>query len=235
MSDNPYTPPGADLGSEGSPTRSGRGDFEIGQCLSDAWTFTWANFPLWLVALVVGLLVSALAAVTVVGIFLALPVITWGSVYLGLRMHDGGAELGDLFKGFSNYGPALTGMLGCIAVLLLVGLAGQSLQLAGDLTDNNTLRLVGLPVNLAVSFLVSPRLTFAYLFVVDQGLPPMEALRRAWEATSAVKWKIVLMILLQGLIMLAGLLLFVVGLLPALIVATLMWVSAYRQLVGRPA
>ena len=113
MSENPYAPPGSDLG--GASPRGflpGRGDFDIGQCLSEGWAKTWSNFPLWLVFGLAFVVLFAVAAMTVVGIFLVVPVLTWGGTLFVLHMYDGGAEFGDLFAGFSRYGTALVGMLG---------------------------------------------------------------------------------------------------------------------------
>jgi hypothetical protein len=234
LTENPFRPPGSDLGSEPG-SLAGRGDFDIGRCLSDAWANTWSNFPLWLGAGLVGLVLGIAASLTVIGVFLVVPVLSWGATRFALRMHDGGAKFGDLFSGFSIYTTALVGILVCLLVLLLVGIAGQSVQLAGDFTDNSALSLIGVPINLAVSFLVSPRLTFSYFYVVDRGLPPVEALRRAWEDTGPVMWKLAVMVLLGFVILAAGTLLLLVGILPAAAIVTLMWVSAYRQLVGRAA
>ncbi len=236
MSENPYAPPSSDLGSEtAAGAFEGRGDFDIGQCLSDAWSNTWANFPLWLIAGTVFLIASAASLATVIGILVLFPVLLWGATLFALRMHDGGAEFGDIFAGFSDYVTALLGMLAVLLVLVMVGLAGQSIQTAGDATDNTILLLIGLPINLVVSLYVSPRLTFAYLYVVDQQMPPMEALGQAWRDTAPVRWKVVAMMLLGLLILAAGLAAFLVGVVPAVVIVTLMWVSAYRQLVGRTA
>jgi hypothetical protein len=235
MSDNPYAPPSADLGREpGGDLVGGRGDFDIGRCLSDAWANTWANFPLWLGVGLVGALAMILAVVTGIGILLLVPVIAWGATYFGLRMHDGRAEFGDLFAGFSRYGTALVGMLGCIVLVTLIGIVGQSVQLAGQFTGDDTLMAVGVVINLAFSILVTPRLTFAYFFVVE-GEAPVEAITRSWNVTGPAKWKLVVLVILGPLIIFAGLLALVVGVFPAIAVVYLMWVSAYRQTVGTSA
>jgi hypothetical protein len=231
MSENPYAPPGADLGVAHSEHVGGRGDFEIGQCLNDAWANTWANFPLWLLVGIVFLAVAALGVISLIGIVMVLPVLTWGVAYFGLRMHDGRAEFGDLFAGFSQYATALAGMLGCILLIMLIGALGQSVQVAGQLTGGGWLMAFGAFINLVVTLFVTPRLTFAYFFVVE-GESPMDALSRSWEVTSASKWKIVALALIGPLIGIAGLLLLVVGVIPAMAIVSLMWVSAYRQTVG---
>jgi hypothetical protein len=234
MSENPYAPPGADLGGEPrGDTARGRGDFELGETLSDAWANTWANFPLWLWVGIVGTLAAVLASVTVIGIFLLVPVLGWGAILFVLRMHDGGAQLADLFAGFSLYGTALAGILVVGLAFVLLGAAGQSVQFAADLTGETWLHAIGIPLSLAVAFLVGPRLGLAYFYVVDRGLGPVEALQRSWQVTSPVKWKIVALLLLNYVVLIAGVLALVIGVIPASVMTYLMWVSAYRQIEGR--
>jgi hypothetical protein len=235
LSHNPYAPPRADLGSEPAATVGGRGDFSIGQCLSEGWTNTWANFPLWLGALLVWTLSSMLAAATILGLFLVVPVLMWGLTLFALRMHDGGASFGDLFAGFSRYGRALGSMIACFTGLLLVGLAGQSIQIAGTVAGSDALTAAGMLVNVLVAILITPRLNLAYLYVVDQDEAGFDSLRRAWDETARPKWKVVGLALLSGVVVLAGALVLLVGALPASVMAGLMWVSAYRQIAGSPA
>lgn len=255
MSDNPYSPPAADLGSEANAfTGEGTGDFRIGQCLSDAWANTWANFPLWVG--VGGLLVVTAAAslATVIGILIALPVLFWGWTLFQLRMHDRNAELANLFAGFSSYGESLAGILIFLLVTIAIAAPGQALATVGELTDNLVLSGVGGLLNLAIAILVLPRLNFAYFYIVDRRMPGVEAARMAWADTAPVKWKVIGLWSTCGLLLAAGAA--AVGILTALVDAGLLWfmvvlgalvlgpgsvmfglatVSAYRQLVGRPA
>lgn len=181
------------------------------------------------------LLVSVAAALTGIGVVFALPVLAWGFCRFGLHMYDGGARLKDVFSGFSRYGRALTGMLACLIGIMLISIAGQSVQLVGQLGDNTPVFAVGYVINLAVSLLILPRLTFAYLLVVDQDMGGFDALRRSWESTRPCKWKVVGLSVLTGLVMLAGMLVLIVGVVPAMVIAWMAWVSSYRQLFGRPA
>jgi hypothetical protein len=234
MSDNPYAPPTADLGAERVESVGGRGDFEIGTCLNDAWANTWANFPLWLVVGLVGLAASALAVLSVIGVVLVLPVLGWGATYFGLRMHDRHAEFGDLFAGFSRYGEALVGMLVLGVLMFLISLLGNSVQFLGTLTGSSELENLGILVSWAFALLVTARLYFAYFLVVE-GVAPMEALSRSWRATAASRWKVAGLVLLGIPIVLAGMLALVVGVIPATAMVYLMWVSAYRQTLGAGA
>jgi hypothetical protein len=237
MSDNLYAPPQAELGS-GADAASGTGDIDLGRCLSDGWANTWANFPLWLVVGLVGLLATAAAVVTILGIVLAVPVLMWGGFVFFLRMHDGGAQLGDLFSGFSRYGQALAGMLGFWLVTAVIGVLGQVPLIAAQAAESGVGIAIGNLINLAVAFLVTPRLTFAAFLMVDRDMRLGEALSMSWERTGPVKWKIAGLMVLMVAVMLGGLIALVIGVIPASVVAYLMWSSAYRQVFGgapRPA
>jgi hypothetical protein len=234
VSDNPYAPPGADLGGEprGDTTR-GRGDFDLGETLSDAWAHTWGNFPLWLWVGIVGALAAIFSIVTMIGIVLLLPVLGWGAILFLLRMHDGGAELGDLFAGFSCYGTALAGILVVGLAFTLLSGSVQVIQIAAERTGEPWLYFLWVLVYLGVFFLVVPRLAFAYFYVVDRDMGPVEALQRAWRVSSPLKWKLAALLLLNYVVIIAGLLALVIGAIPASIMTYLMWVSAYRQTEGR--
>lgn len=235
MSENPYAPPSSDLGSEAFEPPTGGGELSIGRCLSEGWERTWSNFPTWLGVGFVGVGAMLLAMVSVLGIFLAVPVLTWGVVYYLLRAYDGQATFGDLFAGFSVYGQALGAMLGLLMIIVFVSMVGQSVQLYGQLAEDETFLMAGLAINLVFSLLVVPRVSLAYFYVVDQGCGPVEAVQSAWAATSEAKLQIVLLILVSYLIIFAGILALGIGFFPASMMTYLMWASAYRQFAGAPA
>lgn len=236
MTQSPYAPPAADLGT-GLPTGmlEGRGDLSLGTALSEGWAATWRNFPLWLGAGLVSLLACLAATLTGIGIIFALPVLAWGLARFSLRMYDGGARFADVFSGFSRYGHALASMLACLLGIVGISLVGQAVETGGGLSGSDVLRVAGIVANLAVSFLILPRVSFAYLLVADQDMNGFEALRRSWEATAPCKWKVIALSLLSGLVVLAGIAVLIVGVIPAMVVSGMMWVSGYRQVFGRPA
>jgi hypothetical protein len=231
MSDNLYAPPQASLETAGT---SGTGDFEIGRCLNEAWAATWANFPLWLGALLVLVVASGLATLTVIGFFLVVPVLGWGGLRFFLAMHDREAQLSDIFSGFSRYGEALVGMLAVAAVIILVSVLGQSVTWVGSALGSGFLTFIGYLVNFAVGVAVTSRLQFAAFLVVDRRMPAGEALRKAWDMTQPLVWKVVGLTLASYAVVLAGFVALIVGLIPASVVSYLMVVSAYRQMVGGP-
>ncbi len=233
MSENPYAPPQAELG-VGAEVALGTGDFEFGRCFSDAWARTWANFPLWLGVGIVFLLASIAVSITIIGAFLAFPVLMWGGFAFFLKMHDGGAALRDIFSGFSRYGQALAGSLGWWLLSFVVGLVAQvPVFVAASQAPGSAIALIGAyAIYLGVIFLVTPRITMALVLMVDRGIGLGEALRIAWQATAPLMWKMAGLQLATVGVMLAGALALVVGMIPAMVVGYLMWISAYRQIFG---
>ena len=234
MSDNLYAPPQADLGMEGSG-ELGSGDFEIGRCLSEAWERTWDNFPLWLGAGTVFLLATVGSMITIIGIVLALPVLLWGTFRFFLRMYDGGATIGDLFAGFSRYGTALAGSLAFWLLSTAANAVGQIPYFIATAAESVPGMIVGYAFLLLVSFLVNARILPAMFLMVDRALPFGEALALSWARTGPVMWKLVALQLVSVVVVFAGALALLVGVIPASVIAYLMSVSAYRQIFGREA
>lgn len=231
MSENPYAPPRAELASP--PLLAGAsGTIDLGRCISEAWRDTWANFPLWLGAGLVGLLAMVGGVLSIIGIVAVVPVLFWGVYVFLLKMHDGGAQVGDLFSGFSRYGHALANMLGFFLVSVLLGVPGNALAQLGASIPSFWLIGASYVVSLAVGLLVSPRLQFAPFLMVDRNLGLGDALSESWRRTSELKLMVVLLNLLVGVAAFAGLLALILGVIPALVFGSLLWASAYRQLFG---
>ncbi len=232
MSDDRYTPPQANL-TDVSAGVAGTGSFDLGLAFNEAWAATWANFGLLLgVSLVGGLLVLA-STLTGVGIFLLVPVFAWGGIRFMLNVVDGRAEFADLFTGFQDYGRSLLSMLLLFVLSSLISAIGQALSLIGSLSQAPVLEAVGTIVNLLWTLLVMARLNFAWFYAVDQGLGPVEALQASWDATSELKGNCAALIVMSLVVIVIGLLCLIVGVIPASMIAYLLPVSAYRQMVGR--
>jgi uncharacterized membrane protein len=210
VSDERYAPPQAKLADEGALT-GGTGRFDLGVAFREAWAATWANFGLLLGAGIVSTVLFALSALTVVGLFLIVPVLAWGGIRLVLNAHDGRATFGDLWSGFSDYGRALVTMLVLFILQTLIGALGQSLSTIGQTAEMPLLALVGGAVNLAWTFLVTARLVFAWFYAVDQGMGPVESLQASWDATSLQKANCAGLIVMGIAIVMVGLLALIVG------------------------
>lgn len=206
--------------------------------LSAGWEATKRNVLPWIGIVIVGYLLTVIATMTIVGIFIVGPVLLWGGVLFTLRALDGEAEFGDLFAGFSRFGEALGGMLGFMALMVVAMLPGYAVMFA---TLPLTMSGEGSPALSAVAtlstyawfFLINLRLNYAPYFIVDQSMGPVEAMKASWEMTKPQKLNNFLLFLLFIPVMIAGALCLLVGLIPAMLVMYGAMAAAYRQLTGR--
>lgn len=73
---------------------------------------------------------------------------------------------------------------------------------------------------------------FSTLLVIDRGLGPIEAMKESMRITAGNRWPLLGLLCLLLLILLAGALALIVGLIVAMPVSTLAFVHAYRVLSG---
>jgi hypothetical protein len=211
-------------------THPGTGRFDLGLCVSEAWMMTWRDFPRWIGMMLVASVVSVLAMVTVVGAFLVVPVVAFGYVAYLLRAYTDESEVGDLFCGFKTYGFALVQFLWLGLVYGALGVAAGSMQFVGEQMEVLSLQLLGGLAYVVIATFLLPRFQFAPFFVVDQNMPALDAVRTSWEITADQKTPVVLLGGLSGILPLLGLLVLGIGFFPATMMASFLWVSAYRQL-----
>lgn len=74
------------------------------------------------------------------------------------------------------------------------------------------------------------RYAFAEILVIDEGLRPMEAMKKSAEMTLGVKWKLVWFGFLSSLIMFLGLLVLVVGSVVSGIIISFAFIALYSEL-----
>jgi uncharacterized membrane protein len=230
MPQNPFQPPTAPTLDQGG---SRVGTFDIGQCFSDAWRLTWANFGVLLGAIIVGGIVYLISAITIIGIVVVLPVLAWGFVKLLLNAYDQKAEFGDLFSGFSRYGEALASMLVLFICIFLLAIVGQSVSFVGAIAKSSVIQGIGSLVSLVWSFTVMLRLYFGSYFIVDQGMGGVDSLKASWAATSEQKLNTFLLALLSGVVAFIGILALGIGIFASAPMSMLMWISAYKQMTGQ--
>lgn len=230
MSDARYAPPHARLH---SASATGPGAIDVGEAFKEGWAATWSSFGLMLGVYVVGTLLTVLSALTVIGVFLLCPVFVWGFFRFNLNAIDGRAEFADLFSGFADYGRVVGTMLVLMGLLILIGLLGQSVSLAGAAVGSGALQGLGILVNFVFSLTVMPRLAFAWYYAVDREAGPGEAVQAAWAATDGQTGNCFVLTLLSSVVMLTGVLFLLVGVIPAVMVGYLMQAAAFRQLAGQ--
>lgn len=114
----------------------------------------------------------------------------------------------DLLAGFHNY---LNVVLAHLLVAALVGIALIALILPG--------------------IFVACRLAFVSYLVIDKGLEPIEAVETSWNMTRNHGWKIFGLAFMSLLIGLGGLLLLIVGLIPAMIWIKASFASLYEAIL----
>jgi len=235
MADNPYAAPQtADLVRQ-QQWSAGSGTFTIGQCWNDAWQAATKNIGLVIGGYLVVMVTSFVFAMTVIGYFIAIPVLVVGVVRFGLELLDGESRIGTLFSGFSGYVKWLGRMLLLTLILVVLSLPGSAIQLYATVENDPSLVLVGALVSIVWSLVVTLRFMFANFFAVDRDLPAIEALRASWSASGPVWLKVLLLGLVMGVVAMSGLVLLGVGVLFTGPLAALMLASAYRQMAGRPA
>jgi len=230
MSDVRYAPPSARLHAAHAPGPGGT--IDVGDAFREGWSATWSHFGLTLGVYTVGLLLTIVSALTVVGLFLLCPVFLWGFFRFNLNALDGRAEFADLFSGFADYGRVVGTILMLIGLFFLAAMIGQLVSISGAAIESGALEGLGILVNFAWSLTVMPRLAFAWYYAIDREAGPAEALQAAWNATAGQTGTCLVLSLLLSVVMVMGVLFLLVGVIPALMVAYLMQAAAYRQLAG---
>jgi hypothetical protein len=235
MADNPYAAPQTTDLVRPTGWNAGSGTFTIGQCWNDAWEAAKKNPGLLIGGYLVVMIASVVFAFTVIGYFLAIPVMMVGIVRFGLELLDGDSRIGTLFSGFNGYVKWLGRSLLLTLILVVLSLPGSALQLYATANEDPSLILVGALVSMVWSLVVTLRFMFANFFAVDRDLPAIEALRASWSVSGSLWLKLFLLSLVMGIVAMAGLILLGVGVLFTGPLAALMLASAYRQVAGRPA
>jgi uncharacterized membrane protein len=138
--------------------------------------------------------------------------LTYGSLYAYLKAaRDEGPEVSDLFV------PYQRAFVACIVVNLLLTLCIT----------------VGFILLIIPGIIAGVRLSFAPLLVVDEGLGPTEAIGESWRRTRGHFWSIFGVGLLAIPIILVGLILLVVGVIPAAMWVYLAFTSLYASVTAR--
>ena len=212
---DPYVPPAATVNESEQPI------FLIGEAIRFGWNTMKSNLGFFIGILIVSVLigvvpdvierlVSSIPIRIVVGIpFWVLNLVIWmGLIRIALRLHDnkdvGFTDLFSCFPLFFNYlfGSILYGLIIFVGIILLI--------IPGIIW--------------AIKF------QFYSYFIVDEGLGPIEALKRSSLITKGFKWNLFLLGLLLILINVLGALCLLVGLFATIPTAMLAVSFVYRKL-----
>jgi hypothetical protein len=232
MSQSPFNPFEAPQ-TKGALTDHPTGTLDLGAALSAGWDATWRNFGPWLAVVLIGGVLSMVSVVTVIGIFFVLPVLLWGGVKFTINTVDGQAKVEDLFAGFNDYWKSLGPMLVLMGVYLAVNIVSQVISFAAGFMGGDV-AAAGAGILLILVFLalmiLGPRFMFAPYLIVDARYGGIEALGESWRATAHQKLNVVLLQILWVVITILGLLLLIIGVIPATMIVYSTWAAAYRQL-----
>ena len=223
MTQDPYAAPQSNIQTSPSgPGTPGTGTFDIGLAMSEAWQNTIQNIGPMIGVLIVGTIVSLLMSVTIIGIFLGLPVLFYGLTKFLLNTHDGRCQFSDLFSGFA-------------LLMMVIFIGAASIQYIGRFIESESLIMIGGLFEIVFQLVIGVRLYWAGYFLVDRDLTATEAIKASWEASRGNWLKLFLLSLMMAVVTFLGMLALGVGLLVAIPMTYMMFVSSYRQCAGTPA
>ena len=194
------------------------GALDATACIGNAWEAIKPNYGLFLGMTVVMILcLIALGCIPVVGFVLAGP-LTCGIYFASLRQLRGQpVEFGMVFKGFEFFVPAIiTGLIVSAPYIVnqIIDLGGMfatfgalasgdaaAIEAASAANTGLTLIRFGLAiVGLAMALLF----LFAYPLVIDRNLPAIEALKLSFSGVTKNLGGVIVLVILEGLISIAG-------------------------------
>ncbi|MCC7518932.1 MAG: DUF4339 domain-containing protein [Verrucomicrobiae bacterium] len=226
--------------------------FSIGRCVGRGWEVVRGNlFPSIGVTLVIGLVYLLISMVPLIGSLLAL--VAQGILYGGLywyflkQLRGEGAEFGDAFAGFKRntkdlilagvvQGVILFAVV-LVAVIPMVAL-GVGIGGAAPKPSLESLLLVVVPLALLLAVVVavlSMMWMFSFPLVIDRGIGFWQAMEMSRKAVFRRLGSVIGLLLVCSLMMIAGALILIVGLLVALPVCAATLAAAYDELFGSPA
>jgi membrane-anchored glycerophosphoryl diester phosphodiesterase (GDPDase) len=158
-------------------------------------------------------------------------------------------EFGDLFKGFDYFGPSLIASLLYIVPIMAVVIPayiifylGMILSMAAQTASDDpnpfaafgflVMFMIFIVVILVAILLISVGFTFSYALIVERKLQGFDAVKLSFRAAMANFWRLFLMMILTGLLGLAGILLCYVGVFLALPISYAAIDAAYEQVFG---
>ncbi len=232
MTFDPYQTPSAPPAEGDDFEPDGR--IDVGRAFADGWELMKSNLPTAFgMFVVMGLLSVVSVLLLIIPALFVIPALWWGFYGWMLDAYEGRGTFGQLFDGFSNLAAALMGFLPLFFAGALLALPGQALEIAAESADQPLL-LIGASLLSIIANLITLRWSFAGFFIVERDMNGIDAIRASWRATKGQWFTVFILAMAAGLLMVVGVLLLLVGVIPAAAIATFAYVSAYRQLVGPP-
>lgn len=185
----------------------------INDTFNKSWDAIKNNLPLVAgLTLVYGVGIAAISMIPIVGNFLSTP-FTAGYMYCLIKIRRGDSiDYPDVFWAFMDFNR--------LGQLLLAGVITGFLTVIGFI-------LLVVP---GVWFIVASSLTTAFLVLKDTDA--LTAIRLSKDSVRGNWWKVLLLLIAMGLLVFAGMMCFLIGVLIALPVSSLMLVTAAETLSG---
>lgn len=209
---------------------------------NEHWRDPWPMMGVTIAALLMNFIGSAIPFAGIVFALVVTPALLGGVLLFSLRRIRGGhPEVTTLFEGFQRWAPLTAVALLLMAVVLPFVVPFAILAfIAGFASEGHTPSMMAMTAAVMLgaiggllAMLVTCRVAFATYVVVDDSAPPpgaIEALKQTWRFTEGNVWRLLGLLAVSALAELAGLLCFVVGIVPALAIIYLAWAQAYEQL-----
>ncbi len=215
----------------------------VGSAYGQGWSKLWKYFLELFLIFIIGWVIGAPAsmggwsggvtqAVGIVGFLgLAYTILISGPLDYGISFvflkaaRDERMEIKDMFAAFSNYWNAVLANL-LVAAIVVIGLALLTVP-AGIIfvrelafTPYTGVVIIGMTLLLAPGIFFGCKLAFTPYLVVDQKMEVIEALRESWRMTNGHAWSVFFIGLLAIPVMIAGLIVFGVG-----VIVSIMWIN----------
>jgi uncharacterized membrane protein len=217
------------------PDRWGTGGLSVSRALRDGWEALLRNFWVLVGLVVLGGVLMMLATITCIGLFIVVPVLYYGVYRIALDAVDGRADINDMWAGFRDYGANLGRMLlfGILYILVSAPPAIFNQAVTLGMQDSPFAAMaIGQVVSLVYGLFVTARFLIGPYFIVEHGLDGVEAFKLSWRVTGRSPGGIALLMLVTYPISIAGFLLLIIGIIPAMGMILAMSASAYRQLTA---
>lgn len=215
------------------------------QCIKAGWALVKDRYWLFVGMCAVALLISSAVPL---GILLG-PMMCGLNLALLKQRRREPVEFGDLFKGFEYFGQSVIAALLYIVPIMAIVIpayfvfyVGMILSLAaqGSSGEPNPAAALGVLVMfslfvlvlMVIVLIISVGFTFAYPLIVDRKLAGFDAVKLSFRAAMANFWRLLGMMILTGLLGLAGTLLCYVGMFLALPISYAAIDIAYEQVFG---
>ncbi|MBN1349983.1 hypothetical protein JXJ21_11280 [candidate division KSB1 bacterium] len=223
-------------------------ELKLGDLLTDAWEVYKTNIGVWILAsLLYYVLISISAVLCYFPVFFVAPPLTAGMYLIALNhLRYNRVEIGDLFKGFENYGAVLVTALVMIGISILCYLPGIIFQVIGAIITQASYESGGGFEAIGVVFSVfgvllylaglvpifyfMTRFLFVFLLIMDKKIGFKEAYQLSKEKVQEGFWNALLIYIVSAVVGSIGMFACGIGILFTFPLMFIMQAVAYHRL-----